>query len=144
MTENPESDAKTDFKENHHFSPEYQAELNNIREEVKKGHCHDLKECIELFQELWHERHDYELLLSSPARKKLEKLSQKNPDQYAHVQKKVEQILKNPEHYKPLSGEMRGSRRVHVGDYVLIYQMEDNRVIIHDYDHHDHVYEIKN
>ncbi len=132
-----------DFKENHHFTPEYQAELDEIRREVQKGRCHRLKECLTLFQELWHERHDYELLLSNNARKKLEKLREKDSGQYRHVQKKVEQILKNPDHFKPLSGDMHGARRVHIGDYVLIYYFENNQIIIQDYDHHDRVYNIR-
>lgn len=134
----------SDFKENHHLDPEYQRELDEIRAEVQKGQCHSLRECLELFQELWHEHHDYELLLSHNARKKLEKLQEKNPAQYKHVQKKVEQILKNPDHFKPLSGDLHGTRRVHIGDYVLIYYLENNQIVIQDYGHHDKIYEIKN
>jgi addiction module RelE/StbE family toxin len=143
MAENTDT-SRSDKNENHHFSPAYQAELDEIRREVQNGQCHDLKECLNLFQELWHERHDYELLLSHTAHKKLEKLQEKNPTQYQHVHKKVEQILKNPDHYKPLSGDLHGTRRVHVGDYVLIYHLENNRIMIQDYDHHDHVYDVKN
>ena len=34
------------------ISYEYQEELDQIKEEVKKGNCHQLKECLFLIQEI--------------------------------------------------------------------------------------------
>ena len=73
----------------------------------------------------------------------MEKLYQKDPEQYSHVLKKMEQITANPLHYKPLSGDLHGSRRTHVGDFVLIYGIEEGRVVFQDYNHHDNVYQDK-
>jgi len=50
--------------------------------------------------------------------------------------------LENPYHYKPLRGDMKGSRRVHIGHFVLIYEIleEEKKVRFLDFDHHDNVY----
>jgi addiction module RelE/StbE family toxin len=57
--------------------------------------------------------------------------------------KKFSEIRENPHHYKPLSGSMHGERRVHIGSFVLTYEIDEARktVIFVDFDHHDHVYE---
>ena len=131
----------TETTKNLRISPGYQKEIEKIREEVKQGNCSTFKECLLLFEELWDEDHPSNLLISNKARKKLEKVYNNNPEQHSYVVKKINQIQKNPEHYKPLSGDFYGSRRVHVGDFVLIYHLQDNQVVIMDYDHHKRIYE---
>lgn len=72
-----------------------------------------------------------------------EKLSKKNPKQMDIIVKKIEQILENPDHFKPLRGNMKGIRRVHIDkSFVLIYEIdEDNKIVtLLDYDHHDKIY----
>lgn len=132
---------KSASQKNPRISEGYQNELDKIREEVKKGDCSTFKECIILFEELWHENHPENLLFSNKARKIIERLSHDDPQQYSHVVKKINQIQEKPEHYKPLRGDFHGARRVHIGDFVLIYQLEKKNIIIQDYDHHDHIYE---
>jgi addiction module RelE/StbE family toxin len=122
-----------------HITPEYQKQIEKIREEVKQGKCSTLRECLLHFEELWSENHQ-NLLISNKALKKLEKLYNNDPEQHSHVLKKINQIQKKPEHYKPLSGDFYGSRRVHIGDFVLIYHLEDDKIVIIDYDHHKRVY----
>jgi len=71
------------------------------------------------------------------------KLSKKNPKQLKIVYKKLEQILINPYHFKPLKGDMKGSRRVHIGkSFVLVYEIHEEKkiVTILDYNHHDKIY----
>jgi YafQ family addiction module toxin component len=94
-----------------------------------------------LFEEFWAESHQYETLLSQKFQKEMEKLSNKNPEQYEHVLKKIREVRMNPTHYKPLSGDLHGAKRAHIGDFVLIYELKDNKMIFHDYGHHDHIYE---
>lgn len=129
--------------EDQHISHEYHAELDEIRKKVKHGHCSTLRECLLLFEDLWAKSHRADPLISHKFHKEMEKLSQKDPEQYNHVLKKMEQITTNPLHYKPLSGDLHGSRRTHVGDFVLIYGIEEGRVIFQDYNHHDRVYHDK-
>lgn len=121
----------------------YVEELNKIKSDVKKEKCARFKECLELFQELWlKERTDYNLLISSSARKKLGKVVDRDKKQYSQIKKKIAKIAKNPQHFKPLSGDFHGSRRAHIGDFVLIYIIEGYNIILEDYDHHDHIYSI--
>ena len=56
------------------------------------------------------------------------------------ISKKIEQIIRNPYHFKPLRFPLQGFRRVHVGDYVMIYRVEGLDVEICWYAHHDEVY----
>jgi mRNA-degrading endonuclease RelE of RelBE toxin-antitoxin system len=72
----------------------------------------------------------------------LAKLEKKNRQQYVAVMNKLDEILENPHHYKPLGNVMSGRRRVHFGSYVLVFSIDEARkkVVLKDYDHHDRVY----
>lgn len=122
------------------LDPKYQEEIEKIKKEIKKGQCSTLRECLFLFEKLWHEDHPDNLLISNKVRKKLEKVYHEDSKQYSNIIKKINQIQKNPEHYKPLSGDFYGFRRVHIGDFVLIYALDGDRIVIIDYDHHKRVY----
>lgn len=133
--------SKTDsIKRNYHISQKYILELENIRNQVKNGQCNKLNECLLLFEELWHDKNPYNIILSHNFQKEMDKLSQKDPEQFKYVLKKMDQIRTKPLHYKPLSGDLHGARRAHVGDSVLIFQLESNMLFFHDYNHHDQVY----
>jgi len=86
---------------------------------------------------------EYNLEISEEADKRFKKLSKKNKSQLIMINKKIRQILSNPEHYKPLKGDLHGVRRVHIDkSFVLIYEFVEasNTVRILDYDHHDKIY----
>ncbi len=83
----------------------------------------------------------YKLEISEEADKKFRKLSKKNKKQLEIINKKINEILKQPDHYKPLKGDLHGARRVHIGKhFVLIYEFKNNTVRILDYNHHDKIY----
>jgi len=70
-----------------------------------------------------------------------EKLQKKNTKHREIITKKLREILRNPEHYKPLRHDMKGYRRVHIDkSFVLIFKIEGNRIIVQDYGHHDDIY----
>lgn len=86
-------------------------------------------------------KHDIEL--SDSIEKTFEKLSKKNRKQLAIIHNKVEEIRKNPYHYKPLRGDMKNIRRVHIdSSFVLIYEIDEKNQTIRllDYEHHDRIY----
>ena len=86
---------------------------------------------------------NYNLCISEELNKKFDKLSKKNKKQLEIINKKVQQILENPYHFKPLRGDMYGSRRVHIDkSFVLIYEIDEiNKMVkLLDYDHHDNIY----
>lgn len=86
---------------------------------------------------------DYELGISEELEKKFDKLAKKSKKQLLIIHKKIEEIRSNPYHFKPLKGDKKGTRRVHIDkSFVLTYEIDENdRVIkILDYDHHDKIY----
>jgi mRNA-degrading endonuclease RelE of RelBE toxin-antitoxin system len=77
--------------------------------------------------------------------KKLIKLSKKDKNSFEAVMKKIEEVVTSEdiEHYKNLRYDLKESKRVHVGHFVLIFNYEKakNYVIFEDYDHHDNIYQ---
>ena len=76
--------------------------------------------------------------------KKLVKLSKKDKNKYESVLNKIDEVL-NPsdiEHYKNLRYDMKDSKRVHIGHFVLVFSCDkpNDFVSFEDYDHHDNVY----
>lgn len=85
----------------------------------------------------------YSLETSGRADRIFRKLEKRDKKQLEAINEKVDQILANPHHFKPLSGDMHGSRRVHLASsFVLVYEIDEQRKVVRllDYDHHDKVY----
>ena len=70
----------------------------------------------------------------------MKKLKKKDKTSFEQIQKKLAEIVENPEHYKPLKNILAGFRRLHFGSFVLIYAIEGNIVRIISLDHHDRAY----
>lgn len=70
------------------------------------------------------------------------KLSRKNPDQMKAIGKKIEEILEEPHRFKPMHFPLAGMRRVLLGNFVLLFSVDESRktVVLEDYEHHDRVY----
>jgi len=85
----------------------------------------------------------YSLEIKPPAYAKFRKLEKRDKALLTAISKKVQQILENPHHFKPLRGDMHGARRVHIeGCFVLIYEIDEpgKTVRLLDYGHHDEIY----
>lgn len=84
----------------------------------------------------------YEILPS--LQKTLNKLSRRDKSLYEQVLKKIDEITSSGdiEHYKNLKYNMKDSKRVHIGHFVLIFQFIklQNKIIFDDFDHHDNIY----
>ena len=81
------------------------------------------------------------MYLSEVIEKKFHKLAKKNKKQLSMIDKKLKEIISDPYHFKPLKGDMKGRRRVHIdSSFVLIFAIEGKKIIILDYDHHDNIY----
>ncbi len=76
----------------------------------------------------------------------LNKLSKKDKQTYEQVIKKINEVINSfeVEHYKNLRYELKDKKRVHIGDFVLIFKFikEENKIIFLDFDHHDKIYKI--
>ena len=81
----------------------------------------------------------YRLEIEEDVIKLFRKIGKKDRKQLEAVNKKIQQILEEPLLFKPLKHPLEGLRRVHVGSFVLIYEVFENpkqvRVLKHK--HHD-------
>ena len=83
---------------------------------------------------------EYTIEFSSGFEKSFKKLKKKNKALFEKIQKKLIDIVQNPEHYKPLRNALAGYRRIHFGHFVLIYKIENKTIRIISIDHHDKAY----
>ncbi|MFH1276060.1 MAG: type II toxin-antitoxin system mRNA interferase toxin, RelE/StbE family [Candidatus Woesearchaeota archaeon] len=86
---------------------------------------------------------EYHFQVSEELDKTFSKLSKKNKKQLQIINKKIQQILDNPYHFKPLRGDMHGARRVHIDkSFVLTYEVDEEKKLIRllDFNHHDNIY----
>lgn len=72
------------------------------------------------------------------------KLQQKDKQLYENILNKMNEVLNTSdvEHYKNLRYNMKQYKRVHVGNFVLVfkYDKQTDFVYFDDFDHHDNVY----
>ncbi len=76
--------------------------------------------------------------------KKLKKLSKKDKPLYEHTMKKIDEIISSfdIEHNKNLRYDLKDLKRVHIGNFVLVfeYNKKENKITFKDHDHHDSIY----
>ena len=85
--------------------------------------------------------YDYEV--KPDLQRTLNKLFKKNKVMYEQVMKKIEEIIQNPQHYKPLKYNFAGERRVHImKSFVLKFEVHEDRkvVVFLFFGHHDEAY----
>ena len=84
----------------------------------------------------------YNIEVKKDVERILKKLAKKDKVSSGYISKKIKQIKESPYHFKPLRAPMQNFRRVHIGNFVLVYSIDENRktVIIEKYEHHDIVY----
>ena len=74
----------------------------------------------------------------------LKKLINKDKKLYEQIIKKIQEIIGcyDLEHYKNLRYNMKDSKRVHIGHFVLIFSYDKKRnfVSFEYFDHHDNIY----
>jgi len=85
---------------------------------------------------------NYEYEVEDKLKQTLKKLCKKNRITYERVMNKMQDIITNPNRYKHLRYDKKGECRVHIGSYVLTFEINENEklVLFLDYDHHDKVY----
>jgi len=73
------------------------------------------------------------------------KLTKRNPSQMEIIGKKIEEIVEDPHRFKPMHFPLAGMRRAHIGSFVILFSIDEQRktVILEDYAHHDRVYRAK-
>ena len=82
----------------------------------------------------------YQIEFSDEFDRSMRKLKKKDKVLFEQIQKKLLEIVENPEHFKPLRNVLAGYRRIHFGSLVLIYTIDGEIVRIISLDHHDRAY----
>ena len=83
---------------------------------------------------------DYIFIFSNDFKKSMKKLKKKDRVMFDRISKKLEELIKNPETYKPLRNILAGYRRIQFGSFVLVYKIEGYKVLIISLDHHNKSY----
>lgn len=86
--------------------------------------------------------HQYEI---KPHLKKiLKKLFNKNRVLYEQIIDKIKKIINTNDigHYKNLRYDLKDQKRVHIGNFVLVFSFNKSKDLIsfEDFDHHDNIY----
>ena len=82
----------------------------------------------------------YQIEFSDEFDRSMRKLKKKDKVLFEQIQKKLLEIVENPDHFKPLRNVLAGYRRIHFGSFVLIYALDGEIVRIISVDHHDRAY----
>ena len=82
----------------------------------------------------------YHAVFSPDVEKALRRMKKRDRALFERVGKKIEEILERPEVYKPLRRPLQGFRRVHVGPFVLVFEVTGDAVRFLVLDHHDKAY----
>ncbi|MBL7206758.1 MAG: type II toxin-antitoxin system mRNA interferase toxin, RelE/StbE family [Candidatus Aenigmarchaeota archaeon] len=85
----------------------------------------------------------YELEIKDHLYKIFKKMEKKDKIILKIINKKVKEILEDPQRFKPLRAPMQHMRRVHIQKhFVLLYSINENtrKVILEEFAHHDKVY----
>lgn len=83
------------------------------------------------------------MLVSDACEKSVERLCKKNPVLRGALEKKMNEIMQNPQHYKPLKYDLAGERRVHImKSFVLKFEIDEPNKVVRFifFGHHDEAY----
>lgn len=84
----------------------------------------------------------YRIVAHPGVQKEIEKLFKKDKIRYEYIKKKLKNLAEQPEIGKPLRNVLKGKRRVQIGSFVLIYEIDknDNKITLLTFEHHDNAY----
>ncbi len=84
----------------------------------------------------------YRIVAHPSVQKEIEKLFKKDKIRYEYIKKKLKNLAEQPEIGKPLRNVLKGKRRVQIGSFVLIYEIDknDNKITLLTFEHHDNAY----
>ena len=86
----------------------------------------------------------YAFKVSEHLQEIMRKLSKKDKNLYDRLLGKMQEIISSEsiDHYKNLRFNMKDSKRVHLGHFVLVFQYNPKakEILFDDFDHHDNIY----
>lgn len=72
--------------------------------------------------------------------KTLKRVKVKDKETFRRISEIILKIINNPLCGKPLRNVLKNYRRVHIGSFVLIYEIVKTEIRFLDFDHHDKIY----
>lgn len=85
----------------------------------------------------------YSINIKPSCQRAIDKLCKKNSLLKKALERKINEIIKEPQHYKPLRHDLAGERRVHIlKSFVLrfVISEKESTVELISFDHHDGAY----
>lgn len=82
----------------------------------------------------------YFLEFSGEFERQIKRLKKHDPTLVRKLDQQVAKILREPILGKPLRNVLRNCRRVHIGSFVLIYEIVGSVIRLLYFDHHDRIY----
>ncbi len=86
----------------------------------------------------------FEFSFSKKLSESINKLAKKDKKLAESLSKKINQIINLDEesinHFKNLKKPLNNLKRVHVGSFVLTFQIKNNLILFEDFVHHDKAY----
>ena len=86
------------------------------------------------------DQHPYRIAPSPSFERILKSLKRQKPSLLADLDRAIAKIFREPMFGKPLRHSMRNYRRVHIGSFVLVYEVYAYEIRLLDFDHHDRIY----
>jgi YafQ family addiction module toxin component len=83
---------------------------------------------------------NYKLKFTPSFEKQLKKLKKKDKILFERLINKLKEIKQNPEHYKHLRNELKGTQRAHLDPFIIIFEVKKDLIIVHYVKHHDGAY----
>lgn len=76
---------------------------------------------------------------------KIKKIRKKDKILFQRIQKKIQEIIENPNHYKPLRYDMKNIKSVHLDPFVITFSVNEKVKLVEflEIDHHDKIYRRK-
>lgn len=85
----------------------------------------------------------YNIEIKPSCQDAIDKICKKNPVLRKAIENKMNEILENPQHYKPLRYDLAGEKRVHImKSFVLKFEVDENTrtVTFIFFGHHNEAY----
>jgi len=122
------------------FSDAFIQSVRESEESYKRGEFVRVKNTKErriLFDSLW--KWPYQEVLTRPFLNDVKDIK-KDKNLLDRLNKKMDEIITNPEHYTPKRHNLKGKRAAHVGSYVIVYELQGQDLVYLRFKHHDFTY----
>lgn len=80
------------------------------------------------------------IVYSPEAEDALRRCKKRDTNLFARAEKQILKIIREPNFGKPLRYALKNRRRVHVGSFVLVYELHNGELRFIDFNHHDRIY----